>query len=249
MSDSAPQAGRAGAGYVERTLSGLEYFTHITSVESDRRARAAFHDLVLRIVPPGAALFDFGAGAGIDARFFAERGFTVVAYDIDPKMCDFFSEYCRDLLETGRIALHTSGYREFVALGPPVSGRRFDFVISNFAPLNLIDDLHELFARFAALTSPDGRVLASVLNPYYIGDMKFRWWWRCAPRLWRRGHYFLPGPQAPHHRRRLANFAAVSAPHFRLVRAFPGVSDTLGMRLQYLTCRYLFLLFEKTKPA
>jgi SAM-dependent methyltransferase len=247
MSDSAPHAGPAG--YVERTLAGAEYFKHITSVESDRRARAAFHDLVSRTVPLGAALFDFGAGGGIDARFFAERGFTVEAYDIDPRMRDFFAEYCRDLLETGRIALNGNGYREFVTLGPVVSEHRFDLVTCNFAPLNLIDDLQELFAKFAALTAPNGRVLASVLNPYFIGDMKFRWWWRCAPRLWRRGHYFLPGPQAPHHRRRVANFAELSAPHFRLVRAFPGVSDTLSMPLQYLTCRYLFLLFEKTKRA
>jgi SAM-dependent methyltransferase len=248
MSDSDPHASLAGLGYVERTLAGAEYFKYITSVESDCRTRAAFHDLVSRIVRPGAALFDFGAGAGIDARFFAERGFTVEAYDIDPRMREFFAEYCRDLLETGRITLHAGAYREFVTLGPPVSARRIDLVICNFAPLNLIDDLQELFARFAALTAPDGRVLASVLNPYFIGDLKLRWWWRSAARLWRRGHYFMPGPQAPHHRRRVANFAAVSAPHFRLARVFPGVSSdsSLGARLQYLSCRYLFLLFEKT---
>jgi SAM-dependent methyltransferase len=247
-SDNDPHASPDDLAYVERTLAGAEYFKYITSVESDRRTRAAFHDLVLRIVRPGAALFDFGAGAGIDARFFAERGFTVEAYDIDPRMCDFFAEYCRDLLQTGHIALNAGGYREFVTLGPRVSERRIDLVICNFAPLNLIDDLQELFARFAALTAPDGRVLASVLNPYFIGDLKLRWWWRSAPRLWRQGHYFMPGPQAPHHRRRVANFAAVSAPHFRLARVLPGVSSnsSLGARLQYFTCRYLFLLFEKT---
>jgi len=241
-------ASPAGLAYVEKTLAGEEYFKYITSVESDRRTRAAFQDLVSRIVRPGAALFDFGAGAGIDARFFAERGFTVGAYDIDPRMRDFFAEYCRDFLETGRITLHADGYGEFVTLGPSVSGRRIDLVICNFAPLNLIDDLEELFARFAALTAPDGRVLASVLNPYFIGDLKMKWWWRSAPQLWRRGHYFMPGPQAPHHRRRVANFAAVSAPHFRLARVLPGVGNHsgLGARLQYLACRYLFLLFEKT---
>jgi SAM-dependent methyltransferase len=248
MSDDDPHGGVAGLGYLQRTVAGAEYFKYITSVESDCRTRTAFHDLVSRIVRPGAALFDFGAGAGIDARFFAERGFTVEAYDLDPRMREFFAEYCRDLLETGRIALHAGGYREFVTLGPPLSERRIDLVICNFAPLNLIDDLQELFARFAALTAPDGRVLASVLNPYFIGDLRLRWWWRSALHLWRRGHYFMPGPQAPHHRRRIANFAAVSARHFRLTRVFPGAgsNSSLGARLQYLRCRYLFLLFEKT---
>ena len=245
---SDPQAKSADLDYVARTPAGAEYFKSITSVESDRRTRMAFHELVSRLVRPGAALFDFGAGAGIDARFFAERGFTVEAYDIDPRMRDFFAEYCRDLLATGRIALHSGGYREFVTRGPAASGRQIDLVICNFAPLNLIADLPELFARFAALTTPNGRVLASVLNPYFIGDLRLRWWWRSALHLWREGHYFMPGPQAPHHRRRVANFAAVSTPHFRLAHVFPGVRSSLGARLQYFSCRYLFLQFEKTVP-
>jgi SAM-dependent methyltransferase len=247
MSDSASHAPPKGTQYLERTLAGAEYFEYITSMESDRRARAAFHDLVPKIAPPGAKLFDFGAGAGIDARFFAQAGFTIEAYDIDPRMRAFFVEYCRDLIDAGRIVLDSRDYREFVTCSPPHPERRADLVISNFAPLNLIDDLPELFAKFAALTAANGRVLASVLNPYCIDDLKFRWWWRTAPRLWARGHFFMPGPQAPHHRRRVANFAALSAPHFRLARTFPGVSSgRLSGRLRYLTCRYLFLLFEKT---
>ena len=247
MSNNLSDASPTDTRYVERTLAGADYFEYITSVESDRRARAAFQDLVARIVPPGAALFDFGAGAGIDARFFAERGFTVEAYDSDPRMRDFFALYCSDLLESGRVVLDASSYREFVTSKRATGGRRFDLVICNFAPLNLIDDLEELFAKFAALTAPEGRILASVLNPYFIDDLKSKSWWRRAPRLWRRGHYFLPGPQAPHHRRRVGNFAALSAPHFRLSRAFPGSSSGGALaRLQYFTCRYLFLLFEKS---
>jgi SAM-dependent methyltransferase len=246
MSGSAPDVKPADARYLERTLAGAEYFKSITSVESDRRARASFQDLVPKVAPPGAALFDFGAGAGIDARFFAERGFTVEAFDIDPRMRDFFSEYCRDQIETGRIALNVCDYRQFLAFEPADGEPRIDLVICNFAPLNLIDDLRVLFAKFAALTTANGRILASVLNPYFMGDLKFTWWWRNAPRLWRRGHYFLPGPQAPHHRRGVANFAALSAPHFRIVRTFPGTPGSIGARLQYFTSRYVFILFEKT---
>src|ERR1700728_4898483 len=129
------------------THTGEQYFKHITSLEADRRARAAFQELALETLPRGGALFDFGAGPGIDARFFAERGFTVEAYDVDPRMRDFFAEYCRDLLETGCITLNSSDYREFVNLGPPLSTRRSDLVFCNFAPLNLIGDLQEVFAR------------------------------------------------------------------------------------------------------
>jgi len=242
-----------------KTLAGAEYFRQITSLESDRRARSAFQDLVLRIAPPGAALFDFGAGPGIDARFFAERGFVVRAYDVDPKMREFFTAYCRDLIDSGYVTIDGGDYREFLTRKTAVAGRRADLIISNFAPLNLVDDLHELFAKFHELTGPNGKVLASVLSPYFIGDIRYRWWWRNAPRLWRDGHFFMPGPQAPHMRRRLADFDALSSPYFKLARVFRGLPAFLaqhsngvdvsgGSRYAWLpaaTSRFMFLLFEK----
>jgi SAM-dependent methyltransferase len=240
------------------THTGQEYFKHITSLESDRRARAAFHEAVLETAPEGGALFDFGAGPGIDARFFAERGYTVDAYDVDSAMCEFFVEYCRDFIEQGCIALQRGSYADFLSRQVPL-GRRADLVISNFAPLNLVGDLAELFAKFHALTAPSGRVLASVINPYCWNDMKYRWWWRRLPALWRSGYYVMPGPQAPHVRRGLADFTAQSLPYFRLTHIFRGLpgssghlSEGLGVvsarRFAWLHlrgARFMFLLFER----
>jgi hypothetical protein len=132
-------------------------------------------------------------------------------------------------------------------------------VISNFAPLNLVEDLHELFAKFHALTARDGKILAGVLNPCFIGDMRLRWWWQSLPHMWRTGHFFMPGPQAPHYRRRLSNFSALSSPYFKLARVFrglparggriPGGADYSRDRrfawLRAIDCRYVFLLFER----
>ena len=217
--------------YLQRTPAGAEYVSQITAQESDRRARSAFRDLVLSIAPPGAKLFDFGAGPGIDARFFAEHGFTVDAYDVDPRMREFFADHCRDLIGSGRVTLDGSAYRDFLTHRSAVGERRAELVISNFAPLNLVDDLGELFGKFHALTGPTGKILASVLSPCFIGDMRSRLWWRGAPRLWRDGELFLPGPQAPYYRRLLRHFRAVSAPHFRLSRVFRGTA-ALGQTLE-----------------
>jgi SAM-dependent methyltransferase len=192
-----------------------------------------FHRLVLQIAAPHARLFDFGAGPGIDARFFAELGFSVSAYDVDPEMCKFFTEYCEDFIESGRIALEQGTYRDFLSRAAPIDA--VDLVISNFAPLNLVPDVQALFAKFHELTGPNGKVLASVLNPFFLEDLKSRFWWRSLPRLWREGHYYMPGPQAPHMRRRAADFAALSAPHFKLTRI-----------VRRATARFMFLLFEKT---
>jgi SAM-dependent methyltransferase len=245
-----------------KTHTGAVYFKQITASEMDRRMRSAFQQLVLRIAPPGAVLFDFGAGPGIDARFFAERAFTVEAYDVDPQMCEFFAEHCREFIDCGRVTLDRSSYRDFLARKSLLGGRPADLVISNFAPLNQIEELPELFAKFHALTGPTGKLLISVLTPYFVGDMRFRWWWRVAPRLWRDGHFFVrTGASPAHTRRRLADFKTLSAPYFTLTRVFRAVPTgrqrhangfdvSHGLRFAWLHVareRFMFLLFEKRR--
>jgi SAM-dependent methyltransferase len=239
-------------------VTGAQYVEQITARESDRRARAAFRDLVLSIAQPGATVFDFGCGTGMDARFYAERGLRVLAYDVDRQMCEFFRAQCRDLIEAGRVTLAGGAYPDFLACAtgtdPPA-----DLVTANFAPLNLIDNLQELFAKFHALTAPNGKVLASVLSPYFVGDLRYRWWWRNLLPLLRNGRYSVAGSQAPIFRRQLRDFAAQSAPYFLLQRVFRGLparssgeargialgGGVRGAWLRLSTCRFLFLLFER----
>jgi len=239
-----------------RIVAGAEYVEHITALESDRRARSAFQDLVLRIARPGGMLYDFGCGTGLDARFYAERGFAVRAYDVDPAMCEYFRAHCRDLIEAGRVTLEEGGYRDFLARNRAASGG-VDLVTANFAPLSLIDNLRELFATLHALTAPNGMVLASVLSPYFLGDLKYRWWWRNLPSLLRHGRYMVAGAQAPIVRRRVADFAAQSAPYFTLTGVFRGLPRRQPQRTGgsersgraswpgLSTCRFMFLLFAR----
>lgn len=244
-------------------VTGAEYVRQLTALESDRRVRAEFQRLAVSIAPPGSALFDFGAGPGIDARFYAERGFPVAAYDVDPKMCEFFSVHCQDLIAAGSVTLDGGSYRDFLARETPGNGRGIALVTANFAPLNLICDLRELFAKFHRLTGPHGKVLASVLSPYFIGDLKYRWWWQNVLRLLRDGHYAVQGSQAPIIRRRLANFASQSEPYFTLKRVFPGVPPFSAQHssgidvsrgsghawLCATRCLFMFLLFEKSSQG
>ncbi len=217
--------------------AGAEYAAAITARESDRRARAAFRELVLRLAPPGAALLDFGAGAGLDARYFAERGFRVRAYDNDPRMCEFLARHCRDLIASGAIALETGSYADFLAGAPAPPEGPLDVVTANFAPLNLIAHLPALFARLHALTGPQASIIASVLNPFFIGDARYGWWWRNLPRLWRTGRYALPGAQGEILRRTAADFAGQCAPWFSLERRHRGGG------------RFIFLVFRRNPPA
>lgn len=236
-------------------VTGADYVAQITARASDRRARAAFQHLVRQLLPAPARIFDFGCGTGIDARHYAQAGYCVQAYDVDPAMCDYFSRHCADLLAAGSICLLRGAYRDFLRRSQPRAAR-VALVTANFAPLNLIADLPVLFAALHRLTAPGGRVLASMLNPYYCGDARYGWWWRNLPALLRHGHYALPGAQADIARRGLGNLAAQCAPYFTLERAFPGsardpAAGQPGFRPRrtswrhLLACRFMFLLFAR----
>jgi SAM-dependent methyltransferase len=237
-----------------KIVTGGEYVEQITANKSDRRYRKAFQGLALQLARPGEALFDFGSGPGIDARFYAEHGRRVFAYDIDPRMCAYLAAFCSDFIESGAVVPHGGGYREFLASAAPPMALRVELVTSNFAPVNLIDDLRELFAKFDALASPTGAVLVSVLSPYFVGDLRYGWWWRNAARLLRHGRFAVPGAQALVWRRRLEDFAVQCTPYFSLEEVFPGNSTRAGARapgtwLRLTTCRFMFLLFRRTRDA
>ena len=237
----------SGAG---RIVAGAEYVEQISASASDHRYRQRFQGLALQLTKPGESLLDFGSGPGIDARFYAEHGRRVWVYDIDPRMHEYLDGYCRDLIASGTVMPLGTDYREFLAGASLAPAARVALITSNFAPLNLVSDLRELFARFDSLASPSGAVLASVLSPYFAGDLRYGWWWRNVGRLWKHGRFAVPGAQALIWRRRLRDFAAQCTPYFTLESVFPGnhirlPARTPGTWLHLTTCRFMFLLFRR----
>jgi SAM-dependent methyltransferase len=247
---------------VSKEHTGAEYVRAMQQHESDRRAREAFQSLALNHVPPGGTIFDLGAGVGIDARFFAERGLYVRVYDNDGRMRSYLAATSRDLIDAGRILPETGDYAEFLARTAELGVPRAHLVIANFSPLDLIDDLPVLFAKLHALTVPGGALLASVLSPYFLGDLKLGWRWRGMIGQWRTGKLIVPGARGNIIRRQLRVFAAECAPWFRLERVFrglpprqaaeaAGIDFALSSRTAWLhltRCRFMFLLFRK-QPA
>jgi SAM-dependent methyltransferase len=250
------RAAEARTGTAQRIVAGSEYARMIMTRESDRRARAVFQTLALAHSRPGDNLFDFGAGTGIDARHYAVQGRRVFAYDVDANMCEYFRVHCRDFIETGSVSIQCTSYAQFLQSTPSGLEGRIDLITSNFAPLNLIEDLGRLFARFHALTVKDGRVLVCVLSPYFIGDTRYAWWWRNLWRLWRKGQFAVQGTQAPIVRRRLAELARACRPYFELERVYRGMPGreyprllaTRGHSMAWLplsTCRFMLLVFRR----
>src|ERR1700730_12627820 len=105
--------------------TGEEDIRAITRLESERPVRGAVHALDWNITAPGACIFDFGAGPGIDAKFYAQQGFKVVAYDVDARLCASFAEYCRAEMDSRQIELFQGDYRHFLdAMVPAISRAR-----------------------------------------------------------------------------------------------------------------------------
>jgi SAM-dependent methyltransferase len=250
---SPPQALARGA------VTGAAYEAQLSARRSDRRTRAAFRELALRLVAPGDTLLDFGCGTGMDARFYAGHGLRVHAYDVDPDMCDYFETSCRKEIDAGRVTLLRGSYDSFLGReGRPLA--QIELVTANFAPLNLLESLAGLFAALHVMTAPGARVLASVLSPYFVGDLRYRWWWRNLPALMREGRYCVAGVHRPIVRRRLTDLAAEAHPYFALQRVYRGSLSSAqpargaewhghGAWLPLATCRYMFLLFTRLDDA
>jgi SAM-dependent methyltransferase len=231
-------------------VAGEEYVAAITALDSDRRARVAFQERALNTATPGSCVFDFGAGPGIDAKFYAARGLRVIAYDIDPRMCASFAHLCASEMAAGQVRLCQGDYADFITRQLPSLGGddNVTLVTANFAPLSLVDDLHELFGKLHGVLAPGGKLLASVLNPGFVGDLRYGWWWANRLTYWRHGYFSVAGNAMNIYRRSLRNFSTLALPYFRLESITRGLPGGGHSRLDLVTSRYLFLTFARQEP-
>jgi len=241
----------AGDASLPAGVSGERYIAAMSARRSDRLTRQAFVDLAMSLAAPGSLLLDFGAGPGIDARAYAARGYRVCIYDTDPDMQAACERVCRDEIGRGQVTLWKDDFDTFLRSTVTPMATPPDLVVANFAPLNLVDRPDAAFRAFARLTSPKGRVLASVLNPWFAGDVRYRWWWAHLAALRRPGEFAVHGRQFTVYRRTARFLAEAAAPYFRLERIEPGSPAPSGFGLGPLrslarvSSRYLFFLFSK----
>jgi ubiquinone/menaquinone biosynthesis C-methylase UbiE len=131
----------------------------------------------------GAQLLDVGCGSGYFARAMAERGATVTAFDISPKM-----------IEHARAAGGAIDYRvlDAGAIGEAFAPASFDVVTSCMA-LQDMPSPGAVMAAIRRVLKPGGRLVASIEHP--CGQTPFRQWerapdgtkrWLCIDRYYER---------------------------------------------------------------
>jgi SAM-dependent methyltransferase len=141
-----------------------------------RALRECFWHRAEAELPPGSRVFDFGAGSGLDAEHLAERGRTVTAYEPSAGMLSLLRTRCAAAIAAGSVVPLGGTFAELehaLAGKPP-----FDGVVCNFAVLSMVPRLDPVFRLFGRVTRPGGRVLISIQNPWYPGDLRSRAFWK-----------------------------------------------------------------------
>ena len=206
--------------------TGEQYHQVILSSRRDRVVRDRFQKIALDLLPEGAHVLDFGAGTGIDAKAYATNGHLTFVYDPSEAMSEYLMQYCRD-----EIARKT-----IITVAPPLTCE-VHAVTANFAVFNHFADHTLLFDELSRVVQPGGFVLASLLNPYYLGDARYGWWRANVMNLMRRGRYAIQS-ESRIHRFTPRAVAQAAAPYFQLERLIPR-----GFGLA--TDLYMFLLFRR----
>jgi len=119
--------------------------------------RAALWNEVLRRVPPPARLLDIGCGTGIDAMYFAQRGYHVTAIDASREMVNQTRQ--RIARENLNVRVENLGAQELEKL----NSEKFDAIYSNLGPLNCVADLENVSAQCAKLLNLNGFLIVSVM--------------------------------------------------------------------------------------
>ena len=180
-----------------------EYDEQVDGLAINRALRGAFRARVSEIAGPGGRILDFGCGTGTDAEWYARQGQQVFAYDISTGMMDVLRARCADAIAGGRITPLVGSLHDLERALHDLEGALhdrppLDAVAANFAALNHVDDLQDVLARLASYLTPGGALVASLLNPLYRGEMRWRSWCRTQATSWWRGGVTLRGEVTTH---------------------------------------------------
>ena len=115
----------------------------------------------LKFLRPNDKILELNSGTGIDAQFFAERGFNVHCTDISGGMVEQMKRKFSSGKLADKITVQQCSFTELDKIGE----MKFDFIFSNFGGLNCIHNLKEVTRFFSSLLNKSGRVCLVILPP------------------------------------------------------------------------------------
>ncbi|MCW8811274.1 MAG: class I SAM-dependent methyltransferase [Ignavibacteriaceae bacterium] len=116
---------------------------------------------VLKYLRPNDKILELNSGTGLDAEFFAQKGFLVHCTDLSDGMVEQMKEKFTSGNFSDKITIQQCSFTELDKIG----NRKYDFIFSNFGGLNCIPDLRESTKYFPSLLNKNGRVSLVILPP------------------------------------------------------------------------------------
>ncbi len=135
-------------------------------VQGDAWMRDVLHRHYARVFRAGDRVLDVGCGTGIDSVFLAQRGVDVVAIDFSPEMV----AQCRLKASLAGLTPQVDARVLSISELHALRGERFDGLVSAFAGLNTLPDLHQFAADASQLVEPGRRLILHLLNRFSLWE-------------------------------------------------------------------------------
>lgn len=123
--------------------------------------RSRVYESTLPFWQPGEHVLEINAGTGIDALFFAQKGFFVHATDNAPGMLDALEKKVRENKMEDKITVQRCSFLEL----ENIDEKKFDHIFSNFGGLNCTDKVDKVIQSFFNLLKPCGTVTLVIMPP------------------------------------------------------------------------------------
>ncbi len=115
---------------------------------------------------PKDAILEINAGSGIDAVYFAKKGYSVLATDL----ADNAGIYINNKIKEQKIQNLEFQKCSFSNL-KSIENRKFNHIFSNYGGLNCTENLEEIFNQFKDLLHPKGFVSLVIMPKFYPWEM------------------------------------------------------------------------------
>ncbi len=178
---------------------------------------------------PGQRILEINCGTGADAMFLAERGMRVEACDASPKMIEVAQRRREESPFAPLVSFRVLPIEQIAQLKLPDT---CDGLLSNFAGLNCVEDLHETAQNLAPHVRPGSKALLCFFGPSCAWEMLWYGMRADIKRAFRRLHggsrvaNLAPGREVTVHYPTVESIRRDFRPYFRLV-SWKGVGITV----------------------
>lgn len=123
--------------------------------------RKQIYNHVHRFLKTSDSILELNAGTGIDALYFAKQGNQVLATDYSPGMVQKIKHKIKSEQVEDKLVCQQCSFQSLYE----ITGKKFDYVLSNFGGLNCSGDLTRVANQLPALLNSKAHVTWVIMPP------------------------------------------------------------------------------------